>query len=100
MLGLKIHRAEVPQCRMEPFFIVDLIEESGYVIHDILVGLVFVEINLFVLHRFDEALRLGVDSWAAAFDQEYFTGVSTVVGSLSYLGFNCRLTRMTIQRFK
>ena len=29
-------------------------------IHDILVGLVVVEINLFVFHRFDEALRPGV----------------------------------------
>ena len=45
---------------MEPLFIVDLIEESGCAIHDILGGLVFVEINLFVFHRFDEALRLGV----------------------------------------
>ena len=60
MLGFKIHRTEVPQCRMEPFLIVDLIEESRYVFHDVLVGLVVVEINLFVFHRFDETLRLGI----------------------------------------
>ncbi len=33
-------------------------------------------------------------------DQEFYTVVSYVVDSLTYLGFNCRLTRMTIQRFK
>ena len=45
---------------MAPFFIVDLIKKAGYVIHDILVGLIVVEINLFAFHRFDETLRLGV----------------------------------------
>ncbi len=42
----------------------------------------------------------GIDSWAEAIDQEFFKVVSSVVDSLTYLGFNCRLTRMTIQRFK
>ena len=60
MLGLKIHRTEVTQCRMEPFLVVDLIEEARQVSHDILVGLVVVELNLFPFNRFDEAFALGI----------------------------------------
>ena len=54
-------------------------------------------------YHIDQYARIqvaGIDSWAAAIDQEFYTGVSSVVDSLTYLGFNCRLTRMTIQRFK
>ena len=97
---------------MEPFFIVDLIQESGYVFHDVLVGLVVVEINLFVFHRFDEALRLGVvvrvasaahRSAQAPFDQHLpvsrrtvlaaAVGVMNATGLWSAIGQRCAQRR-------
>ena len=58
--SLETHRTEISQCRVESSFVVDLIEEVRQVSHDVVEGLVVVEMNLFALQRLDEALRLRV----------------------------------------
>ena len=57
----KIHRTEVTQCRMEPFFHCRPLPGTAVKrFTNVLEGLVVVQIHLFAFHRFDEALALGI----------------------------------------